>query len=298
MDGVNLAPNGGNAGAGNTGNSDGNAGSGNAGGAGGAPNGGQSNGSPGSNGGDAWYSTVLKDQANQEYMKSKGLVDPDALAKSYRELEGKLGQRSEGPKAPESPDKYQFKVPTDLPKEAQYSTEFASWFKNAAHKAGMSQEQAAGLHDAFVEYAKDAGGKSAEAAGQSLQKSVVDAKSMLTGEWGAMEGPAFARNLDLAQRAMRQLGLDAEKMGAATKTPDGKFLVTNGEFFTAMAKVGAGMYAEDSLFGSVDTATNPFDPKTENVAMQGRIVREDRDKAKLLVQAAGREKEFPSLFRK
>lgn len=297
MDGVNLAPNGGNAGAGNTGNSDGNAGSGNAGNAGGASHS-QSNGSPGGDGSASWYSTALKDQANQEYAKNKGWTDLDAAMKSYRELETKFSQRSEGPKAPESPDKYQFKVPTDLPKEAQYNTEFAGWFKNAAHKAGMSQDQAAGLHDAFVEYAKSAGGKSSEAAGQSLQKSVVDAKSMLTGEWGAMEGPAFSRNLDLAQRAMRQLGLDAEKMGAATKTPDGKFLVTNGEFFTAMAKVGAGMYAEDSLFGSVDTATNPFDPKTENVAMQGRIVREDRDKAKLLVQAAGREKEFPGLFRK
>lgn len=297
MDGVNLAPNGGNAGAGNTGNSDGNAGSGNAGNAGGASHS-QSNGSPGGDGSASWYSTALKDQANQEYAKNKGWTDLDAAMKSYRELETKFSQRSEGPKAPESPDKYQFKVPTDLPKEAQYNTEFAGWFKNAAHKAGMSQEQAAQVHDAFVDFAKSAGGKSAEAAGQALQKSVVDAKSTLTGEWGAMEGPAFSRNLDLAQRAMRQLGLDAEKMGAATKTPDGKFLVTNGEFFTAMAKVGAGMYAEDSLFGSVDTATNPFDPKTENVAMQGRIVREDRDKAKLLVQAAGREKEFPGLFRK
>lgn len=292
MEGVTLTQ-GSAAGAPQGGNTNGAADTGNVGNAGGnAAGSGSGSASTGSE--DAWYSKVLKDPDNLAYAKTKNWTDPDAQLKSHRELETKLSQRPEAKPVPKTADEYTFKAPTDLP---TYNAEFAGWFRQTAHKAGLPNEAAVALHDQFVEFARASGAKMTEEANAALSKSVTDAKSELIEAWGKMDGPSFSRNLQLAQRSMRQLGLDAEKIGAVVKGPDGKAVVTNAALFAAMAKVGAGMFSEDTVYGEPETAVNPFDPKTENVHAQGALVRQDRDKAKLLIEAVGRKKDFPSLFR-
>lgn len=260
--------------------------------AGGAANN-QDNGSPGgSSAADTWTSG-LKDVDNQKYAKDKGWTDLDAAFKSHRELEKQFSSRPAMADAPKSADDYKFNVPTDLPAEASYNAEFAGWFKQTAHKLKVPNELAAGFHDAFVDYAKGAAKAGSEAAAAALEKSVNEATKALEGAWGQQEGPVFKRNVELAMRSMRMLGIDPASVGAVTK--DGT--VTNAAFVQAMAKVGNGMFAEDTLYGSTDKGVNPFDPKTENLVQQGRMIKENRDQAKLMIEAAGRRKEFPSLFK-
>ena len=73
----------------------------------------------------------------------------------------------------------------------------------------------------------------------------------------------------------------------AIKVVGGKEMVANAGAFEALAKIGGAMFAEDSMNSSPTVGNNPFDPKTENLTAQGKIIKENPERAKLLINAAG-----------
>lgn len=242
----------------------------------------------------AWYGT-LEDQGLKQLAETKGWKSAADALKSYKELETSFSAKQAPARAvPAKADEYKFSIPADIPAE-HYSQDFANEFKGWAHKRGLTSDEAAGLHDDFVSFAKSSMASQAEAAQAKLNSDVAAAKAELATKWGQEGTPQFTRNLEMAKRAIRMADpglMDALKSIGAVADVGGAPVVVNATLFKAFATMGAGMYAEDSLDGNNSAGANPFDDKTEDKAMMGRLMKEDPDKAALLIKAAGKEKMF------
>lgn len=159
------------------------------------------------------------DEDTQAYVGAKGWQSPVDLLTSYRNLEKFAG----GSKAlvelpgedadpqkinefyaklgrPDSPDKYDLKMPADADPKV---TEF---YKNLAHKHGLSSKQAAGLYGEWNEFITGLGQQSEADMVATSEREVLDVKK----EWGQ----AFEQNLDAGRRAAAALGYDQSKLDA------------------------------------------------------------------------------------
>jgi hypothetical protein len=65
--------------------------------------------------------------------------------------------------------------------------------------------------------------------------------------------------------------------------------VTNAALALALAKAGEALYAEDTLAGSGPDGANPWATDQENLGHQGQILRQDPERARVLIRAAGLE---------
>jgi len=249
-------------------------------------------------GGSDWWSG-LQDEGNQSLVETKGWKDKplDEVLKAYRGLESQQGRAlvppGEGASQdewnafyeklgrPGKPEGYQFKVPESVPQEMPYDAASAEKFKAWAHKAGLTPSQAQVIHDEFL--ADTAARMSA--AQQEAGKAVEDAHRAIVKEWGDPETDTYKRNVELADRAARKLGLvDALKRRGAIGS-DGS--VMDADFAFALSKIGAELYAEDKLHGGPTAMRNPFSEKHFNLTEQGKLVREDPELAKSFIRSAG-----------
>ena len=241
----------------------------------------------------AWYGT-LEDQGLKQLAETKGWKSAADALKSYKELETAYSSRGEAPKPPALAGDYKFEVPADIP-ESAYDKAFDGWFREASLKLKVPQELAAGYHKEFVEYAKGAMKAQTEAHAAQVQKSVSDALTDLTTKWGQQGTPSFTKNLEMAKRAIRMADpamMDTLKSVGAIVEVNGEAMIANATLFKVLATMGQGMYAEDTMEMDAASDKNPFDDKTEDTAMQGRLIKNDPDKAALLIKAAGKEKFF------
>lgn len=173
-----------------------------------------------------------------------------------------------------------------------YNDDFAKWLKQTSLKYGVPVETAKAYHDEFVAWAGEQMSKAGADAGQAqaaaLAEKVDKAGSALLNEWGQPNTPKFARNLDMAMRAMNHLSPDLKgalmEVGVLVNV-GGKEMVANATIMSALAKVGAQMYAEDSVYGSAAVDSNPFDPASLDLTKQGQIFRTDKAKAAQLIRA-------------
>lgn len=248
----------------------------------------------GNGGGDAakWYDGV-KDPDLKAFAAGKNWSDIEASLKSHKELETAYSAKGAAAKAPADISEYKFDIPADLPKDA-YNEQFAGAFKQWAKDADLPVEAAGKLHNSFVSWAKDNMTASAKADAEALSTRVGDAAKALEGTWGKLDSVDFKRNSEMARRAIvanKGVADALVQMGALVKI-EGVTKVADAAIMQAFAKMGHAMYAEDSLHGSGGTEKNPFDAKSEDLAMQGRIMKADPQKAALMIRAAGREKMF------
>ena len=138
----------------------------------------------------------------------------ESLAKSYVNLERMLGgDKVSVPKASDDsegwdkvykalgrPDEgagYEFDAPKDAPDGFDYSKDSESWFRTAAHEAGLSQIQAQKLHDGFLSQAMDAH----KTIGSAATEMRVAGDAELERLWGRATEEKIAR----AHRAMISL---------------------------------------------------------------------------------------------
>lgn len=185
------------------------------------------------------------DEETSAYVGNKGWQGVNDILSSYRNLEKFAGGSKnllELPGAdadataldafynklgrPESPDKYGLKVPDGA------DAELANWFKQNAHKSGLSDKQAATLFDAWNEMSATRL--------QAMQQSAVEASereiAALQKEWGQ----GYEANIDAGKRAVAALGYDAEQLNAI----EGK--LGTAEMLKLFAAVGSKM-GEDSF---------------------------------------------------
>jgi hypothetical protein len=232
---------------------------------------------------------------NKEFATSKGwksAADLDKAFTSHRELEKAFSGRDPAKTQTFRLGDYAFNAPSDPLAKANYSPERAEGFKQFAQKSGIAPEAAATIHDWFVSSSVEESTKASDRAAAALNERLSKANDALTKEWGVEETPTYKRNAEVANRAIRELGLTEAltEMGALVpNSQSGKFDVANAAIVAALAKVGNAMYAEDSLFGGSSSTKNPFATGTpdENASEAGAIMTSDPDKAEALIRAAG-----------
>ena len=240
---------------------------------------------------------------NRALVQSDRFKDKDvnALLTSYRELESKLGERAAPqPLAedatpeqkseyytalgrPATPEAYELALPPDLPENTPYDAAFAGEFKHWAHEEGLSQNQAEALHNRYVGMVA----QSSAVQFEQLDAQVGEANSQLTSDWGLEDTPKYQRNMEMARRAMDQLGLkkDMVQLGVIHATG----AVQNANFIKALSRVGGSMFAEDIMYSGDSTSLeNPFSTGKENLTQQSLLIRDDPLRAKSLIRAAGR----------
>lgn len=271
----------------------------------GAANGGAApgNGSAGSNGGDnggASPFSGLQDAGNLDWVKAKGVPSLDALVTSSRELETKIGQAilpldenaTDAQRGafydklgrPKTAAEYKFDRPKGLPETAPYDTGMAAEIGNIAHALGLNQRQASVLHDHFFAAAH----KGAEDRAAKDKEQISAGHQAIVKEWGEPDGAKHKRMTELSNRTIRQFGGDAlltelKTIGALGKDGDAK----SPQLAFMLAKVGEQLFAEDTLWQNPGGAVNPFADASVNLKEQGRIIKQDPDRARALIRATG-----------
>lgn len=107
----------------------------------------------------------------------KGVPDIAGLAKAYLETQGKL------PKVPESPDKYEIKLP-----DGAVEDDGIKALRDFAHKSGLTNDQVNGVMGLHGQIVKGA-----------IDKAMAEGEATLKTELGAK----FGETVDLANRAVR-----------------------------------------------------------------------------------------------
>jgi len=211
---------------------------------------------PGREAAGDWRTAIADPDVRRSAAK---FADPAALAKSYRELERKLGGAvtPPGPEAsdeeraafdrrmgvPDEPAGYALNLP-EVPEELApvaervYGPETLDWARGLFKRAGLRPDQAQALFEAVV--ARDMEQVAAVQAERGRAAQV--AETAMRRDWG----DAFDDNLALAKRAAERLfGPEVGEMVLA----DGGVLGNDPRFLKGLAAVGR-MLGEDGFLGA------------------------------------------------
>lgn len=231
----------------------------------------------------AWYGEV--DPDTKSYLDNKGWKSPIEAVTSYRNLERAFGAEKAGrtvvlpgDKAeaseldaffnklgrPDSPDKYELKAPEG----AEETT--VKWFKETAHKHGLSAKQASALFDDYTAMT----GTLTTAQLEAQQAQIAQEVDGLKKEWGA----AFDTKVSAARQAVKAFGLEAETIDALEKSMG----------FTKVMKFfdQIGAKVAEPGFATQDTRTTGFSALTPQAAID-RIAEKRADRTFVARLAAG-----------
>lgn len=201
-----------------------------------------------------WYGQV--DEATTAYITNKGWDNPVKAIESYRNLEkfaggskslvelpgpdadeAKLGEFYNRLGRPDSPEKYELKTPQGA------DPELTGWFKQTAHKYGLTAKQAASLYDDWNQMAVGKGEAMMADAQQNSEKEIA----ALRKEWGQ----GFEKQIDMGKRAVAALGFTEQQLSAyESKLGTAEMLKL---FTTLGSKMG-----EDSFEGGERTGSGSF----------------------------------------
>lgn len=241
----------------------------------------------------------LQDEGTRSWVEKKGYKTVEDLAKAAVNQESILGSSVRVPAAdapkeewekfysksgrPEKPDAYEFKRPDGLPADLPYDEALAGSFKTWAHSAGLNGKQAQTLHDQFAL----AQAEQAKAHVTALTKAVETTADALVKEWGPQDSEGFKTKHELANRALKKLGLveSFQKSGIILKDN----ALTDPALALAFAQIGEKMFAEDSIDGGdAPGGINPFKDATFNLTAITALSKSDPAKARRLAKEAGK----------
>lgn len=240
----------------------------------------------------------LQDEGTRKWVETKGYKSVEDLAKAAVHQESLLGSSVRRPAddatetewnsfyakvgRPEKPDAYEFKRPDGLPSDLPYDEALAGNFKKWAHGAGLNSRQAQILHDQFALAQAD----QAKANVTALTKAVETTADALVKEWGPQESEGFRTKHEMANRALKKLGLVESFKKSGIIMPDGA--LTDPALAMAFSEIGSKMFAEDRIDGGdAPGGKNPF--KENNLTEISALVKSDPDKARRLAREAGKD---------
>ena len=241
----------------------------------------------------------LQDEGTRKWVETKGYKSVDDLAKAAVNQESLLGSSVRRPAddatetewnafyskigRPEKPDAYEFKRPEGLPADLPYDEALAGSFKTWAHSAGLNGKQAQTLHDQFAL----AQAEQAKAHVTALTKAVETTADALVKEWGPQESEGFKTKHEMANRALKKLGLVESFKKSGIIMHDGA--LTDPALAVAFSQIGEKMFAEDRIDGGdAPGGVNPFKDESFNLTAITALVKSDPDKARRLAREAGK----------
>lgn len=202
-----------------------------------------------------WYESIA-DESLRGYVESKGFNAIEDLIKSYKANETLLGDNVNHVKVPKSdatPEEFQeFYDKVGRPKDAKdYTLEgeegFTEHAKQWLHEAGLTQHQASLLNAKLNEFSA---AKQAEMEMQSKQR-VESELNDIKKEWNTN----YDKNVELARRAARALGMDSDKLNGIQNAIGVK------EMLNLFHKIGSGFKEDTFVDGS--SAPNNFGMSVE-----------------------------------
>ncbi|UDL89501.1 hypothetical protein LGH82_31365 [Mesorhizobium sp. PAMC28654] len=262
--------------------------------------------------GQSWFDGLS--EGNRKIAETKGWTKPESLDRvftSYAELERQQGEslRVPAPDAPKedwdrfharlpetmrpvtSSEKVEYRRPDGLPEDFAYSDELANASKAWAVEAGASPKIAQAYHDKFVGYMAE----QAKAQATALARSVETTHDDLVKDWGPTNSDGFRQRLEVANRAMKKLGLVNAYKARGILLPDGA--LTDPQIAKAFHAIGEAMFTEDTIDGGArSSGGNPFKRNAageRNLTDISALVRNDPARARRLAREAG---ENPALW--
>lgn len=262
--------------------------------------------------GQSWFDGLS--EGNRKIAEAKGWTKPESLDRvftSYAELERQQGESLRVPAAdapkedwdrfharlPEtmrpvtSSEKVEYRRPDGLPENFAYSDELANASKAWAVEAGASPKIAQAYHDKFVGYMAE----QAKAQQTALARSVETTHDDLVKDWGPTNSDGFRQRLEVANRAMKKLGLVNAYKAKGILLPDGA--LTDPQIAKAFHAIGEAMFREDTIDGGArSSGGNPFKRNAageRNLTDISALVRNDPARARRLAREAG---ENPALW--
>jgi len=244
----------------------------------------------------------LQDEGARKWVETKGYKTVDDVVSAAHSLETKLGTAFTAPaadapkeewdrfwtKLPEdrrpiaSPDKLEFKRPEGLPENVPYSAELAEASRSWMHEAELNPKQAQVVHDKFVGYMAE----QAQAQQAAMAKSVEETHDALVKEWGPQDSEGFKTKLELANRAMKKLGLVDAYKAKGILLPDGA--LTDQQIAVAFSAIGEAMFKEDSIGSDgISGGENPFKKQPRNVTEISALGKRDLELARRMAREAG-----------
>jgi len=224
------------------------------------------------------------------FLETKGIKSVDDFGKMAQSLKdaNDLISRGEHKKADDgntvTDADYKFEAPENAD-ELGYNKDFDDWFADRAKHHKLDPATAKAIRNDFFDFAKGSLTSQGEADQTALTERLGEAEVALKKEWGQTDGPTFKHNLEMANRAIRELGFDTNALGV-TADFNGVKSVSDANFYQKMAQVGATMFAEDSLYGAPATgAVNPFAKETHDVTAQGQLWKNDQETAVALIRS-------------
>lgn len=164
--------------------------------------------------------------------KAEGIVPPGADAKP-EEVEAFRAKLREIQGVPDAPDKYELPTLDGLPDGLTVPEEATAWFKNIAHKHGLSPAQMQGV---YADFLADIEAPNFLARSQGTQQAITEGLTGLRKEFAGKTKEV----LQNANAVVEHLGLTESDIGSAANNP---------KFIKAMANL-APMFGEGGLKGS------------------------------------------------
>lgn len=258
---------------------------------------------------DAGKTYAALDEDTRKWLQTKDLLsDPVKLAKSAREQEKLLGGMVKLPGKDATPeerdaflnklgrpataDGYEFTPPKDLPADLPYDAERASQLKTSLHALGLTKEQGAAIHDMYVKEIAGFAGGAAEQQQAKIQQKAEQATEALVKRWGPLDGDKAKANFEVAGRVFTDVPggseLLAELQSIGLVGPDKTVLSEPVAVF--LSNIGTALFTEDGVLrGRPDEIGNPFAAgEGFNLTQASKIVKEEPDRARSLIAAAGK----------
>ena len=195
-----------------------------------------------------WYERHGLDAEHNEFIAGKGYRSLGELINAYRELERYQGKSIAVPRAnareedwarvwdrlgrPQAPDGYHFEGFDGVGDDDRATIE---WFREAAHRLGLTQRQAEGLLTSFASRNQELG----QAAGEQRKREAAAALNALQREWGAETDG----HIECARRAVRSLELDDRELASLSRA-----LGSDAELLRVLARLGP-KFGEDVQIG-------------------------------------------------
>lgn len=192
--------------------------------------------------------------------------------------------------APKDASMYTFEVPKDLPETIPYDEGRANEFKEFSKELGLLPEQAAKLHDKFIEMQVKDYQQGLEGAPAVVEATAKAETAKLEKLWGPVDSPQARQQAAFADNVLSELGNDvlAKFQKAGMIGPNKEML--DADLGVGLAKLGAAIYKEgDVIRGNAAAIGNPFEEGPNfNLTKAMAIHKEDPQHAAALMAAAGK----------
>ncbi|WP_419911921.1 hypothetical protein [Hoeflea sp.] len=191
---------------------------------------------------------------------------------------------------PQDPSGYKYELPEGLPDDMAYDADFVDAWRDFSHEMKLPAQVSARAHDWFMQNAAKAFEDQRQQSQQLYEDSLRSASKTLEESWGRPGSDTFNANQEYFQKAVNALlGEDLMQELKESSVIDGFDQIMAPNLVIALSKVGRDFFTEDHMVTGQGGGKNPFADDSKNWGEQNAIIRDDPQRARNLIKAAGKD---------